>query len=106
LIKKSSWPINDPWQIPVGSIFKARNLPYGRAFTWEKQAVAFPVPINTWNTIDVTAVKGRIITSVNGKEVADYADASGWFGSGGISLVAWYVTVIQFQEILIKELPE
>ena len=43
---------------------------------------------------------------MNGREVADYTDASGWYGSGGISLAAWYDTVVEFQEITIEELPE
>jgi serine/threonine protein kinase len=104
-IRQGSWPINDEEQIPVGSIAKWKNF-RGQLHTWEKLAAAHPVPINTWNTMDITAVKGRIITSVNGKEVADYTDASGWFGSGGISLRVWGGTVVQFQDITIEELPE
>jgi len=106
MINQSSWPTTDQWQIPTGSITKMRNHPYGSGIAWNRLAVAFPVPINTWNTMDITAVKARIVTSVNGKEVADYTDASGWFGSGGISLAAWYETVVEFQEITIEELPE
>jgi len=106
VVCQTTWPTRDRWQIPAGSIAKMRNHPYGTGWAWEKQAVAFPVPINTWNTIDITAVKARIVTWVNGKEVADYTDASGWFGSGGISLAAWYDTVVEFQEITIEELPE
>ena len=64
------------------------------------------MPINTWNTIDITAIKGRIIVQVNGKEAMDYTDDSGWFGSGGISLRVWAGAVVQFQEIMIEELAE
>jgi len=106
MINQSSWPTTDQWQIPTGSITKMRNLRYGSGTAWDRLAVAFAVPINTWNTMDITAVKARIVTSVNGKQVADYTDASGWYGSGGISLAAWYEAVVEFQEITIEELPE
>ena len=105
-IRGGSWPINDEEQIPVGSIVKWKNRRLETSPPWEKKAAAYPVPINTWNTIDITAIKGRIIVQVNGKEVMDYTDDSGWFGSGGISLRVWAGAVVQFQEIMIEELPE
>jgi serine/threonine protein kinase len=107
LIRQSSWPNTAAGQTPVGSIFKAQNLAYGTPFTYAKFAVAYAVPINVWNQMEIVAVGGRITTSVNGKQVASYVDTSGWHGSGGITLVALpQVALVEYQEITIQELPE
>ena len=54
----------------------------------------------------ITAMRDHIATTVNGKKVADYTDDSGWYGSGAISLVVMADAVVQFEEIMIEELPD
>ncbi len=105
LVNLNSWPRTDQWQIPAGSITKMRNQRFHH-IAWDARAEPTPVPVNSWNTAEITAIRDRVTTSINGKTVADYRDASWWYGSGAISLLVLGKTVIQFQEILIEELPD
>ncbi len=106
LVRRGLWPTIDREQTPVGSITKMSNHPYWHGIAWEKRAESVPVAADVWNTLDITAIRNRISTSVNGKKVAEYMDASGWYGSGGIAFVVWGDSVLQFQEITIEVLPE
>jgi serine/threonine protein kinase len=106
LVSHGAWPTTDRWQNPVGSITKLSNHAYGYGYPWEKQAEPAPAAIDTWNALDITAVRNRITASLNGKVVAEHTDPAGWYAAGEIGLFAWYNTVVQFQEILIEELPE
>ncbi len=105
LVNLNSWPRTDQWQIPAGSTTKMRNQRFHH-IAWDLRAEPTPVPVNSWNTAEITAIRDRVTTSINGKTVADHRDASGWYGSGAISLLVLGKTVIQFQEILIEELPD
>ena len=103
LVNLGVWPRTDPWQIPVGSITKMRNQRFHH-IAWEKRSEPSPVPPGKWNVLEITVARERITTFVNGKQVAEYADATGWYGSGAISLIVTGKSVVEFQEILIEEL--
>ena len=60
MVCQTPWPTTSRWQVPAGIITKMRNHPYGSGIAWDRLAVVFPVPINTWNTMDITAVKARM----------------------------------------------
>jgi Domain of Unknown Function (DUF1080) len=83
------------------------NEPYGPVESAEKKmAESVPTPLNEWNNLDVTAVRNRVTVAVNARRVAEYTDASGWNAAGAIAVSAWPKSVVQFQEIMIEELPE
>ena len=101
------WPNAQPGEFPVGSVLKMSNEPYGPVESAEnKMAESVPTPLNEWNNLDVTALRNRVTVAVNGRRVAEYTDASGWYAAGAIAVSAWPKSVVQFQEILIEELPE
>jgi hypothetical protein len=104
LIHHGVWPTSDRWRNPIGSVTKLSNHPYNRGFAWVKKADPTLAPLNEWNILEFTAVQNRITSSINGKPVCDYSDASGWYGSGGIALTARGDSVVQIQEIVIEEL--
>jgi serine/threonine protein kinase len=106
LIHHGVWPTLDQWQVPVGSVTKLANHSYRDGFPWEKKADIVIAPLNEWNTLEVTAVRSRITSVVNGKLVCDYNDPVGWFGSGAIAVIARGDSIVQFQQIIIEELPD
>ncbi len=106
LVHHGVWPTFDQWQVPMGSFTKVSNLAYSSGFLWDSKSEPIPVPLNEWNTLEIEAVKNRFLSFVNGEQVFDYKDASGWYGAGGIALHVRGDSVVQFQEVMIKELPE
>jgi serine/threonine protein kinase len=106
LVCRGVWPAIGTEQTPVGSITKMSNHPYWHGIAWQMRAEPISVAVNVWNTLDITAIGNRITTSVNGRRVAEYLDASGWYGAGGIGFVVWGNSVLQFQDIMIQELPD
>jgi len=104
MVHHGVWPTTDRWQIPIGSITKMNNYAYGHGIGWAKQAEPAPAAVEAWNTLDITAVKNRITTSVNGRVVGEYTDPSGWYGSGEIALAIRGVSAAHFQEVMIEEL--
>jgi hypothetical protein len=70
-----------------------------------KQAESVSALLNAWNDLDIIAMGNLVTVSLNGKRVAEYTDATGWFGSGAIGLNVWGTSTVQFKEVLIQELP-
>lgn len=91
---------------PTGSITKLSNYAYGTGLAWEKRAESDRVPVNEWRTLEIVALRSHIISSMNGKTLADYTDAVGSYGSGGIAIAARGDSRIQFKDIRIEELGE
>ncbi len=102
----SSGATTDGGLPPTGSITKLYNYEYGTGLGWAKRAESDPVPVNEWRTLEIVALRGRIISSMEGKTLADYTDAVGWYGSGGIAIGARGDSRIQLKDIRIEELGE
>ena len=100
------WPTAYRGQVPVGSIAKLSDHTYGTGFEWNENAEPVPVPLDAWNTMEITVVKNRMTTTVNGTKVAEFTDGAGWYASGGIALSIRGDSVVRFREIMIEELAE
>jgi Domain of Unknown Function (DUF1080) len=111
LIHHGVWPTTAKWQIPVGTVGKLSNRPYsdggpGRRAENTKVAKTVSVPLDTWNVLDITAVRKRVTVLINEQTVNEFIDTSGWYANGEIALTAWVNSVVQFKEVLIEELPD
>ena len=99
------WPNREG--IAAGSVGKANGYHYGTGFGFEKKSEAIALPANTWYIIEFTVVRNRITTRVNGQTLTDYTDgADDPYKSGSISLVCNGKSSVQFESIMIEELPE
>ena len=79
---------------------------YGGGHAWDKQAEMQPASRGEWNTLEIRAVRNRVTTSLNGRLVAEFTDATGWYGSGAIGLYLRGDATARFREIRIQELAE
>ncbi len=104
-VTHGAWPTTEQFQIPLGCITKLNGIPYGKGHPLAHTVEPFPVTAGTWHTLEIAAVGNRIVCSLNGKTVSDYADVTGSHLSGAIALLARGGSVVQFREILIEELP-
>jgi Domain of Unknown Function (DUF1080) len=107
-IQHGVWPTTAKWQLPVGTVGKLSNRPYRGGSPAENAKVAekVPVALDTWNILDITAVRKRVTVVLNRQTVTEFTDGFGWYGNGEIALTAWGQSVVQFQDVLIEELPE
>ena len=64
--------------------------------------------MNTWYTLEISLNKNILTTSVDGKKLGAYVDVDESYKFGAIGLVSRgdALAVLQFQEIMIEELPE
>jgi hypothetical protein len=63
--------------------------------------------MNTWHTIEVSLNKNVLTTSVDGKILSDYMDVDESYKLGAIALACrGDAGCLQFQEIMIEEIPD
>ncbi len=63
--------------------------------------------MNTWYTIEISLDKNILTTSVDGKKLSAYTDVDESYKFGAIAMVCRGVSgPVQFQEIMIEELPQ
>ena len=74
---------------------------------WQTHPIPTSFGMNTWRTIEVSLNKNILTTSVDGKELSDYTDLDESYKFGAIALTCrGDAGCLQFQEIMIQELPE
>ncbi len=93
-------------QPPAGSIGRAIESRIGGRIDWDHKAESLPLDVDQWYTIEITAIKNRITTSVDGKSVLDFTDTAGAYTSGRIAVICFYSSHVQIKEILIKKLSD
>jgi Domain of Unknown Function (DUF1080) len=91
---------------PPGNVTKLKAYRYGAAFPPARESEPIKAGVNRWHTLTITVVGNRVCTFVNGRKVDEFTDTKHSFASGGIALVCRGDSAVQFQEILIQELPE
>jgi len=87
---------------PIGRIGRLIALPPDMG----EKTESTPFPDDRWKTIEISANKNQIITSMDGRGVLDSkVDSDATYTSGRIAVVCFWVAQIQIKDILIKELP-
>ncbi|MCU0879788.1 MAG: SUMF1/EgtB/PvdO family nonheme iron enzyme [Pirellulaceae bacterium] len=88
----------------TGSVQRANPpLPPSKLFRAEPSLLVLP---DEWATYEVIADGNRIITKLNGQEVANCVDPDSMYSRGHIALQCFHSnTVVQYRKIEIKELP-
>jgi len=89
-------------QRPIGRIGRLIDPPADMG----PETEPIPFPDDQWHTIEITAIKNRIASSVDGAAADLEVDADAKYMSGGIAVLCWANARIQIKEILIKELPD
>ncbi|MHC5540364.1 family 16 glycoside hydrolase, partial [Singulisphaera rosea] len=95
------------YEEPVGSlrVFVDQD-PGSRVDFWDVKAKPVPVPIHEWQTMEITAIKNRITTSVDGQVVAEFTDERGGLGAGAIRFVCPAGASTELKDIRIQELSD
>jgi serine/threonine protein kinase len=100
------WPPIYDWAPPPGNVNKLKDLRYNAGHPPVRVSEQNPVALNTWNTLEITVVRNRIITLVNDQKADDFTDNKGSYPSGEIALFCNGGSAVQFQEIMIEKLPD
>ena len=100
------WPSVDSRNRPPGNIIKLKDLRFRGFFPPVRRSELIDAGVNRWHMLEITASKNQISTSVNGKMADEYLDGKDWYRSGAVALAVRNNSVIQFQEIMIEELPD
>lgn len=79
------WLSGRAFAVPPARISKLRGHRYGAGFGWDQPSERNSFDANTWNTLEVEAMKNLITTSIDGKKIAEFTDNDAWFQSGAIA---------------------
>ncbi len=101
------WPPQTGGAYPSGSVTKASDFHYGANLHFQVQPEPTSFGMNTWYTIEIALDKNVLTTSVDGKKLSTYTDVDESYKFGAIAMVCRGVSgPVQFQEIMIEEIPE
>jgi serine/threonine protein kinase len=101
-----AWPTTQVYQGVPGCISKIKDVKFGTRGNFTAVKVdPFPVSANEWHDLVIEAVRNRITVSLDGKKISEYTDFDEPYSSGAIALGCPFDSVVQFQEVMIKELP-
>jgi hypothetical protein len=102
------WLTPIQWAAPFGYVAKAIDYHFGPGpIHWVVQPEPISCETERWYTMEVSLNQNVLTTSVDGKKLSDYIDGDETYKFGAISLVCSGDSGrVQFQEIMIEELPQ
>jgi len=102
------WPTPIPHAPPFGCVAKAIDYHYGPGpIDWQGEPKPISCETDRWYTMEVSLTKNVLTTSVDGNKLSDYTDADETYKLGAIALVCSGDSGrVQFQEVMIEELPQ
>jgi formylglycine-generating enzyme required for sulfatase activity len=90
--------------IRTGSVWKV--MPEGAPITLHGVHGKSPIRPDEWFTLEVIADRNRLVTRINGQQVADCEDSRNTYPTGHIALQVFSPqTVVRFRKVEVKELP-
>jgi hypothetical protein len=89
-----------------GSIQKLSDVSFDQSWTCDQLGAMVALGIAEPYTLEIMAMGNRIVTSVNDQNVAEYTDHNDGPTSGEILLWTAGASTVEYQEILIEEIPQ